>query len=252
MKITKYIRHLLVLAVVLLTGSAFAGDFNLVTNSEVIVPNTAGAGAGIFDQSGFRSGGTGVIQPFLRIQANNTETGFNTSANPPPLDDKGGPFTRDLLISTLTPVTLVGQSGTFYQFRLDVNQTSNSNNPDMTRFDLYTTNTPGQSSLPLTGNLIYSYSTLVPGVHDILVPATGSGSGQGNVDIFIPTSLFTGGNYLVLNATLTGTDDGFEEFAALQGAFTPDSGPTLMLFGIALVAAEVLRRSIGKRNAVKA
>lgn len=33
---------------------------------------------------------------------------------------------------------------------------------------------------------------------------------------------------------------------------TPDSGATLMLFGIGLVGAEVLRRSIAKRSAVKA
>ena len=249
MKISKF----LAIIAIALGGSSgvFGGDFNLVTNSTVTVPNSVDAGAtsGIFDQSGFRSGGTGVIQPFLRIQANGSETGYNTSGSPVPFDDKAGPFTRDLLLSDLALVTLSGQAGTFYQFRLDVNQTSNSANPDMFRFDLYMTNTGGQTGSTVNGTLIYSL-----GAHDILVPATGSGSGQGNVDIFIPSNLFVGGTNVVLFAGLGGelgpTNDGFEEFAALQGQIvnTPDSGATLMLLGATLAGLEILRRFLAKRS----
>jgi len=118
----------------------------------------------------------------------------------------------------------------------------------MFRFDLYMTNTPGQTGPTVSGNLIYTL-----GQHDILVPATGSGSGQGNVDVFIPSNLFVGGSYVVLFAGLGGelgpTDDGFEEFAALQGhaTTTPDSGSTLMLLGAALGLGEILRRGFIKR-----
>jgi hypothetical protein len=75
------------------------------------------------------------------------------------------------------------------------------------------------------------------------------------VDIYIPSSLFTGGSYVVLYATLGGelgpTDDGFEEFAALQGhaTSTPDNGATMMLLGVALGATELLRRLLQKRSA---
>src|SRR6266404_6839603 len=129
MKIMKYILAAALALVAI--PVAFTGDFNLVTNSTVTV------NGGIFDQSGFRSGGTGVIQPFLRIQNTPSETGYNTSGSPVPLDDKSGPFTHDLLLSDLALVTLSGQAGSFYQFRLDVNQTGNNDNPDMFRFDLY-------------------------------------------------------------------------------------------------------------------
>ncbi|HEX8898904.1 MAG TPA: hypothetical protein VF751_09420, partial [Chthoniobacterales bacterium] len=39
--------------------------------------------------------GTGVIDPFLRVQANGTEQGYNTSGGTP-FDDKAGPWTHDI------------------------------------------------------------------------------------------------------------------------------------------------------------
>src|SRR5690349_6621301 len=52
--------------------------------------------------------GTGVYSPFLREQSNNTESGFNTDANPVPLDDKEGIWTHSLHYSDLVIVNRGG------------------------------------------------------------------------------------------------------------------------------------------------
>jgi len=55
--------------------------------------------------------GTGVIQPFLRIENTPTEQGYNTSGGTP-FDDKAGRWTHDLTLGELqnTQVTLNGIS----------------------------------------------------------------------------------------------------------------------------------------------
>src|SRR5919206_2867569 len=55
--------------------------------------------------------GTGVIQPFLRVQNTPTEQGYNTSGGTP-FDDKAGIWTHDIQFSDLktTAVTINGTS----------------------------------------------------------------------------------------------------------------------------------------------
>ena len=55
--------------------------------------------------------GTGVIQPFLRLENSPVEQGYNTSGGTP-FDDKAGPWTHDLTFGDLqnTQVTLGGAS----------------------------------------------------------------------------------------------------------------------------------------------
>src|SRR5919201_5392012 len=55
--------------------------------------------------------GTGVIQPFLRVENTPVEQGYNTSGGTP-FDDKAGPWTHDLTFGALqnTEVTLGGVS----------------------------------------------------------------------------------------------------------------------------------------------
>src|SRR5260370_41101136 len=55
--------------------------------------------------------GTGVIQPFLRLENSPVEQGYNTSGGTP-FDDKAGPWTHDLTFGDLqnTQGTLGGAS----------------------------------------------------------------------------------------------------------------------------------------------
>lgn len=64
--------------------------------------------------------GTGQINPFLSIQANGTEAGFNTDTNPLPLDTKRPEFTNALPLNHV-PVILVS-SDLYREFILDANE----------------------------------------------------------------------------------------------------------------------------------
>src|SRR6266513_3118674 len=65
--------------------------------------------------------GTGVIEPFLRVENTPTEQGYNTSGGTP-FDDKAGIWTHDLTFGDLqsTEVTLNGT--TYFKLLLDVNE----------------------------------------------------------------------------------------------------------------------------------
>ena len=69
--------------------------------------------------------GTGVIQPFLRLENSPVEQGYNTSGGTP-FDDKAGPWTHDLTFGDLqnTQVTLGGAS--YFKLLLDVNEPGGS------------------------------------------------------------------------------------------------------------------------------
>src|SRR6266404_554451 len=71
--------------------------------------------------------GTGIIDPFLRVQADGTEQGYNTSNPSPPFDDKTGVFTHDVTFAELmtTEVTIGGQN--YFKILLDVNQSGSGN-----------------------------------------------------------------------------------------------------------------------------
>src|SRR6266699_1474635 len=69
--------------------------------------------------------GTGVIQPFLRVQNDPAEQGYNTSGGTP-FDDKAGPWTHDLTFADLitTEVSLNGQL--YFKLMLDINEPNGS------------------------------------------------------------------------------------------------------------------------------
>src|SRR6266481_2606381 len=69
--------------------------------------------------------GTGVIQPFLRVQADPAEQGYNTSGGTP-FDDKAGPWTHNLTFADLmtTAVTIGGQN--YFKLMVDINEPGGS------------------------------------------------------------------------------------------------------------------------------
>lgn len=170
--------------------------------------------------------GTGVIQPFLRIQSNGTEHGYNTSASNPPFDAKSGTWTHDLKLGQLSIVDRGGVD--YYAFLLDINQQSSNPMLSIDAIKLFVTQTPSQSHMNISG-----LGTLVYDLGDNWISMDYnlySGSGQGDMNMYIPTSLFAGysaNDYLVLYSHFGGADmehksnNGFEEWAALRGSSTP-------------------------------
>jgi len=87
-----------------------------------LVNNTSGSAPGAqFYQTQQQPTGTGVIDPFVRIQMHGTESGYNTDGNKFQFDEKAGIWTHALPLNSLQTVTMNGKS--YYQFLLDINET---------------------------------------------------------------------------------------------------------------------------------
>src|SRR6266446_8366803 len=69
--------------------------------------------------------GTGVIDPFVRVQADGTEQGYNTSGGTP-FDDKAGTWTHDIQFSDLQTTTVKLNGTQYFQVLLDVNEPGGS------------------------------------------------------------------------------------------------------------------------------
>ena len=86
-----------------------------------------------FYQADPQATGSGVIHSFVRINANYSPTqGYNTSYRPLEFDENNsGVFTHDLLLAFVPLVKLDDDTGWFYEFILDINETdSNSGGED--------------------------------------------------------------------------------------------------------------------------
>lgn len=186
--------------------------------------------------------GTGVIGPFVRIQANGNEDGFNfDSANIPgnPLDVKPGPWTKLLAVADLQPIEIEGTL--YYQFRLDINETSSKSLLSLDKLILYgSTESDLHDYNPVTGTFqggsaVEIYNLDAGEDRSIgLDYALHSGSGESDLAVFIPVSAFAGSTYVYLYSefgTLTtgdgrdwSSDDGYEEWYSFSKPATPQFG----------------------------
>jgi len=107
---------------VLAVAALFFASGAQATIVDLINGDSGTINGAMFDWVSSQSTGTGVITPFLRVQADGTEQGYNTSNPSPPFDDKTGVFTRDITFADLmtTEVTIGGQN--YFKILLDVNQ----------------------------------------------------------------------------------------------------------------------------------
>src|SRR3954463_4626349 len=88
-----------------------------------LVLNTSGSSPGaLFYQTSQQPTGTGVIDPFVRIQRTGTEQGYNTSGSNYQFDEKARIWTHALPLNSLQTVTLNGTQ--YYKFLLDVNESA--------------------------------------------------------------------------------------------------------------------------------
>jgi hypothetical protein len=183
--------------------------------------------------------GTGVIDSFLRLRASPKEEGYNTSARPLELDELSSPiFTRDLLLGEVPIVTNpdgVGDSGDYYQFLLDINESSGGDNEFLTLHDLriYVTVDPLSAPLPdsaaaldgALGPAAYAFNTALPDTIE-LDYSLNAGSGSGDMFAYIPVSLLgtDGEDYVTLYSAFgmpSTSSAGFEEWAVLQAETPP-------------------------------
>jgi hypothetical protein len=235
-------------ATLALSGRAAAGTLDLTSGG------TGSFNGGIFTTNTVQPTGTGVIDSFLRLQNNGTESGYNTSARPVEFDQKTDPnFTRDLLLSSVPVVTINGTA--YRQFLLDINEKNAYPGSLLSLDKLQIFQSP-------VGN-INSYANLGTKVYDmgsgnaiLLNYDLNSGSGSGDMFAYIPDSLFDPSvPYVYLYSAFgalanAGADAGFEEWAVLEGTQPPVNevpGPATLLFaavgcGLGLVGYSIRNR----------
>ena len=161
--------------------------------------------------------GTGLIQSFLRLQANGSEQGFNTDYRPVPLDDKAGNFTHSITLGDIPTVEIDGV--TYREFRLDLNEKDSKSNDNisLTSLKLFSADAGNLSTLS-SAQLLYNLDS----AGDVTLPLTewSTGSGHGDYVVVVPDAAFVDAqghtladsSFIYLYSAFSGSDGGFEEW----------------------------------------
>jgi len=190
----------------------------------------------VFQQTSTQPTGTGVIQSFLRLQANGAkatvEQGYNTDARPVQFDEKTGHnFTRSIQLSDIPVVTIIGVN--YRQFLLDVNQPGSSPLISLDELQLFQADAPnltGYTNKTLAGHTALFDLDAADNGGDQWVKIDASlnhGSGSGDVFVDIADRLFaaSGPNQYVYLFSRFGDNyaarSGFEEWAVQKGLQGP-------------------------------
>jgi hypothetical protein len=191
--------------------------------------------------------GTGIIDPFLRVQANGVEQGYNTSGTPVPFDDKSGISTHDMTFAQLQTTTVTIGGTDYFKLLLDVNQSGNGTNTylSLDQLQFYTSPTGGQTTttVSLLGTLRYTFGV---GDRVDLDASRNPGSGGGDMFAYIPTLAFAGTTdfvYLYCHfGTTWASNDGFEEWALVSAI--PEASTFFPVIGllVAVFSTYELRR----------
>lgn len=249
---------LLSLCAALAASSASATTLDLTAGGSGTVNTT------FFTTTDVGSTGTGVISPFLRVQANGTASGYNASTNSVMPDVKTGTWTHDIQLSAIPIVVnpTGATPGSYYEFLLDINQTNANPYLSLDTIQLYTRASvlnPADSLALLTAApSVLRYNFDSSDANTILLNyQLNSGSGSGDLFMYVPTSAFSGASgsdylYFYTQFGVTGgiyaENDGFEEWAVRTAAApsVPDGGTSAVLLGGALLALAAVRRRFSK------
>ncbi len=174
--------------------------------------------------------GTGVIRPFVRIQAKETEEGYNTSGRPLPFDEKDPlNYTHDLKLSDLGVTNSLGLG--YYAFLLDVNDPGAAKKKmlSLDSVKIFTSATGSQTTRTVSSLGTLRFDLDAGGNNTILLDAKRNhGSGSGDMILLVPQALFAGAKasdyvYLYSKFGITAeaeAEGGFEEWATLGGIDT--------------------------------
>lgn len=184
--------------------------------------------------------GSGLIDPFLTVQNNGTESGFSTDApsNDLPLDTKraegNGQFTRTFALGDLFAV------GGYYRFFLDINEPSGGASSLLSLDFLKIYNTGSASNVNLGAgttlsdldsqgwSVLYNLDASGDNTLGLDYDVFGSGSGKGiDLEVLIPVAALTGlsTDRIVFATQFSGAGDGFEEWWFQARGTPPEECP---------------------------
>lgn len=187
---------------------------------------------------------------FVRIGDNKREVqGYNTSFRPVQFNEITDlTHTHDLAVADVPVVQFQGTS--YYQFGLDINQTSANPLLSLDQVQVYGTNSTMNTNYPSgLGTLVYSIDT--GGDNWVKLDySLNHGSGSGDMYMLIPTTLLSGFTNVVLFSqfgTNFRNNDGYEEwFTTGAQAPIPEPGTGALLLAGLLGMFGVMRRRISK------
>jgi hypothetical protein len=235
------------------------------TTSEASIVDLVGANSGVangaqFDWTPAQPTGTGVIQPFVRLQADTTEQGYNTSGGTP-FDDKAGIWTHDIQFSDLKTTSITLNGIQYFEVLLDVNEPGGSKSIiSLDRLEFYTSSVASQTTEDIGSLGTLRWSLDGAGESYVLLDASRNhGSGSGDMYAFIPASAFAGvkdtdyiymfnrfGDQVAADGT---TEGGFEEWSLINNTSpVPEVGSYFPIIGLlaAVGCTQLLARRRGK------
>jgi len=190
------------------------------------------------------STGTGVFEPFLRIQGNGEEEGYNTDDNSLWEQTKGGIWTHSLALADLQ-----ADAEGYYVFVLDADQNAGPGSKlNITSLIVSRQGDPDLTGDPsaFTGPVIYDLDGAPGGDATVTIDylLQGVGSGTGDLSVLIDADEFSGNPglpyvylYAVMGDSQYAANDGPEEWHALTGGTPPPVIPApgaLLLAGMGL------------------
>lgn len=236
-----------------------AGMFSIVSLAQATVVNLGSSGSGTINGALFQTNadhptGTGVYDPFLTVQNSPWEQGYNSSTGN--FDTKREPvWNHEIRLSDLQVTNIGGVA--YYGFSVDINEPNNANSwISLDALKVYTSSTI-QSSTSTNGSGFFngSLGTLRYdlGGNSVLYNDANTGSGGGDINIYIPVSAFAGAqstDYVYMyqrwgNSDASTSNGGFEETALIRGlAPVPEMSAFFPIVGllVAVGSTSILRR----------